>query len=114
MACSRCSSDAARSFPSELSARLMTDCVALVVAFDTPPGHATCTIVPGSDSTVIARATPAGTHGISQQRYVMTQQMTSDTVAWMGLLMTAGACGDDPRKSKVSVSSRLVIAQTAV
>ncbi len=44
----------------------------------------------------------------------MTQHSTSDTVAWMGLLMTAGACGDDPRKSKVSVSSFLVIAQTAV
>src|SRR5260221_6947294 len=112
MACSRCSSDAARSFPSELSARLMTACVALVVAFETPPGHATCTIVPGSDSIFTARAIPAGTQGISQQRYVITQQRTSETVAWIGLLMTAGACGAEPRKSNVSASSFFVIAQT--
>src|SRR5258705_11761448 len=112
--CSRCSSDAASSLPSELSARLITACVALVVAFETPPGHATCTMVPGSDSNFTARATPAGTQGMSQHRYVMTQQRTSETVAWIGLLMTAGACGDEPRKSNVSVSSFFVISQTAV
>ena len=44
----------------------------------------------------------------------MTQQRTSETVAWIGLLMTAGACGELPRKSKVSVSYDFVIAHTAV
>src|SRR5260370_42711718 len=89
-------------------------CVLVVVALETPPGQARCRIVPGSDSTVIARLMPAGTHGMSQHKYVMTQQGMSDRLAWIGLLMTARACFDDPRISKVSRSSRLVMARTPV
>src|SRR3982074_2587813 len=101
----RCAGDAASSLPSALSARLIMVCVALVVALDTPPGQATCRIVPGSDLTVIARLTPAGTHGISQHREVITQHVMSDRLAWIGLLMTAGACFELPRMSKISSSS---------
>ena len=111
---SRYLGEAASSFPSALSARLIIVWVALVVAFETPPGQATCRIVPGSDLTVIARLTPAGTHGMSQHRYVITQQVMSDRLAWIGLLMTAGACFELPRISKISSSSRLVMASTPV
>src|SRR6266849_4656200 len=97
-----------------VSARLIMVWVLLVVAFDTPPGQATCRIVPGSDLTSMARLTPAGTHGMSQHRYVIAQQVISDRLAWIGLLITAGACLELPRMSKIRWSSSLVIARTPV
>src|SRR5581483_8523895 len=98
---SRWDSLAARSLPTTMLARLRTCQIAVVVDFDTPAGHLAWNTEPSRDRTVITRETPAGDHGMSQQRYTITAASTPPTSPWTVQLITAGAWSAVSPKSKV-------------
>src|SRR3954447_25261606 len=84
----------------------------VVVAFDTPAGHAAWTTVPSLVTTSIARWSPAGDHGMSKQRYGSTAAIVAPTHAGRVQLITAGAWSALSVKSKVRLSPAFVIETT--
>src|SRR3954447_11109244 len=84
----------------------------VVVAFDTPAGHAAWTTDPSLVTTSIARWMPAGDQGMSKQRYARMAAIVAPTHAGRVQLITAGAWSADSVKSKVRRSPAFVTETT--
>src|SRR3954449_343335 len=90
MNCSRWTSLAASSFARHTLELIVAMKLPVVVAFDTPAGHAAWTTDPSRVTTSIARCRPAGDHGMSKQRYGRTAAIVAPTHAGRVQLITAG------------------------
>ena len=106
MNCSRCCSLAASNLARHTLVVIVAMKLPVVVAFDTPAGHAACTTLPSRVRTSIARCRPAGDHGMSKHRYGRIAAIVAPTHAGRVQLITAGAWSAVSPKSNDERSRR--------
>src|SRR5262245_3485843 len=88
---SRYRSLAASSFDRQTPAEIVAMKLPVVVALETPAGHAAWTTEPSRVRTSTARCSPAGDHDMSKQRKGRIAAIVAPTQAGLVQLMTAPA-----------------------